>query len=127
MKHSIKIFSLTIGLLFLLQSCVSKKKILYLQDIDSYNDSEVLQTETTLQTNDILKIDVGAFIPEAALPYNKAAQSGAVMANSIDIMKLDGYLVSKNKTINFPVLGEVSVAEKTIPALEADLKRRQKI
>lgn len=126
MKHSIKIFSLTIGLLFLLQSCVSKKKILYLQDIESYNDSEVLQPETTLQTNDILKIDVGAFIPEAALPYNKAAQSGAAMGNGIDMINLDGYLVSKNKTINFPVLGEISVAEKTIPALEADIKSRLK-
>ena len=126
MKHSIKIFSLTIGLLFLLQSCVSKKNILYLQDIDSYNDSEVLQPETTLQTNDILKIDIGAFIPEAALPYNKAAQSGGVMGTGIDMMQLDGYLVSKNKTINFPVLGEISVAEKTIPALEADIKSRLK-
>lgn len=126
MKHSIKIFSFTIGLLFLLQSCVSKKKILYLQDIESYNDSEVLQPETTLQTNDILKIDVGAFIPQAALPYNKAAQSGAATGNGIDMIKLDGYLVSKNKTINFPVLGEISVAEKTIPALEADIKSRLK-
>ena len=44
-------------------------------------------------------------MPEAALPYNNVT-AGSVVANNIDVMKLDGYLVSQNSTINFPVLGE---------------------
>jgi polysaccharide export outer membrane protein len=38
-------------------------------------------------------------------------------------MQLNGYLVSKNKTINFPVLGEISVSGKTAQILENDLEK----
>ena len=48
------------------------------------------------------------------------------MANSLDLIKLEGYLVSQDKTINFPVLGIVSVAGKTTTALEKELKERLK-
>ena len=107
----------------LLQSCVSKKEMLYLQDIASYNNTEVTFTNHTLQVDDILKITVGALMPEAALPYNNVT-GGSVVANNIDIMKLDGYLVSQNSTINFPVLGELSLKDKTTQDLENDIKKR---
>ena len=48
------------------------------------------------------------------------------MANSLDLIKLEGYLVSQDKTINFPVLGIVSVAGKTTTALEKEIKERLK-
>ena len=106
----------------LLQSCVSKKQMLYLQDIASYNNTDVTFTNHTLQVDDILKISVGALMPEAALPYNNVT-AGNMVANNIDVMKLDGYLVSQNSTINFPVLGELSVKEKTSQDLENDIKK----
>ena len=108
--------------LTLFQSCVSKKEMLYLQDIASYNNTDVTYNNHTLQVDDILKISVGALMPEAAIPYNKNS-GGSVVANSIDIMKLDGYLVSKNYTITFPVLGELSVKDKTTKDLENDIKK----
>ncbi|MDA9284279.1 polysaccharide biosynthesis/export family protein [Flavobacteriaceae bacterium] len=108
--------------LTLLQSCVSKKEMLYMQDVESYNNTEVTYNNHTLQVDDILKISVGALIPEAAIPYN-SAPGGNVVANSLDVMKLDGYLVSKTMTINFPVLGELSVKEKTAQDLENDIKK----
>ena len=104
------------------QACVSKKEMLYLQDLESYNNTEVTYTNHTLQVDDILKISVGALMPEAALPYNNVT-GGSVVANNIDVMKLDGYLVSKNYTINFPVLGELSVKDKTAQDLENDIKK----
>mgnify|MGYP001119453987 CR=1 FL=1 len=106
----------------LLQSCVSKKEMLYMQDVESYNNTEVTYTNHTLQVDDILKISVGALIPEAAIPYNKNS-GGSVVANDIDVMKLDGYLVSQNSTINFPILGELSVKDKTTKDLENDIKK----
>jgi polysaccharide export outer membrane protein len=108
--------------LTLFQSCVSKMEMLYLQDIASYNNTDVTYNNHTLQVDDILKISVGALMPEAALPYNNVT-GGSVVANNVDIMKLDGYLVSQNSTINFPVLGELSVKEKTIKDLENDIKK----
>jgi len=111
-----------IALFIVLQSCVSKKEMLYLQDVESYNNTEVTFKNHTLQVDDILKITVSALMPEAALPYNNVT-AGSVVGNSIDIMKLDGYLVSQNSTITFPVLGELSVKEKTTKDLENDIKK----
>jgi len=85
---------------------------------------EVVSNSTTLQPNDILKIDIGALMPEAALPYNKTSPVGMQAANNLEVMKLEGYLVSQDKTINFPVLGELSVADKTTADLEIDIKNR---
>jgi len=108
--------------LTLLQSCVSKKEMLYLQDVASFNNTEVTYNHHTIQVDDILKISVGALMPEAAIPYNNVT-GGSVVANSIDVMRLDGYLVSQNSTINFPVLGELSVKDKTTQELENDIKK----
>jgi len=121
-QHIVKFTFLLLLALILLQSCVSKKEMLYLQDLESFNNTEVTFTNHTLQVDDILKISVGALMPEAAFPYNNVT-GGSVVANSIDIMKLDGYLVSQNYTINFPVLGELSVKEKTTQDLENDIKQ----
>ena len=117
-KHLLLIFSI----ITLFHSCVSKKEMLYLQDVESYNNTGVTYNNHTLQVDDILKISVGALIPEAAIPYNKNS-GGSVVANSIDVMKLDGYLVSQNSTINFPILGELSVKDKTTKDLENDIKK----
>ena len=115
--------SLTIILILsVFQSCVSKKHMLYLQDVDTVNSQEVTYNNHTLQVDDILKISVGALVPEAALPYNNTT-AGSVVANNIDVMRLDGYLVSQNSTINFPVLGELSVKGKTTQDLENDIKK----
>ena len=120
--YYIKFTLISIVSLLLLQSCVSKKQMLYLQDVDTVSGQEVTYNNHTLQVDDILKISVGALIPEAALPYNNIT-GGSVVANSIDIMMLDGYLVSQRMTINFPVLGELSVKDKTTQDLENELKK----
>ena len=65
-----------------------------------------------MQVDDILKISVGALMPEAAFPYNNAT-GGNVVANNIDVMKLDGYLVSQKVHDQLPGVGRVSVKEKT--------------
>ena len=121
MKYIKFTFLSTLFLIFS-QSCVSKKEMLYLQDVESYNNSEVTYNNHTIQVDDILKITVGALMPEAALPYN-VVTVGSIVPNSIDVLKLNGYLVSQNSTINFPVLGELSVKEKTTQDLENDIKK----
>ncbi|MGB5418847.1 polysaccharide biosynthesis/export family protein [Algibacter sp.] len=104
-----------------LQSCVSKKDVLYLQDANTIDASAVSFSETRIQANDILKINIGSLVPEAAVPYNKVS-SGMVQATSIDIMKLEGYVVSQEQSIQLPILGVISVANKTTDQLAAHIK-----
>lgn len=118
-----KIKIIGIVLTILLSSCVSKKEIFYLQDVDDYNNGSVDYPDITIQPNDILNISVGALLPESARPYNRNLNS-TVQQNSIDIMKLQGYLVSKEKTIEFPVLGTLLVVGKTTAQLESMIKKR---
>ena len=116
-------FSLTTLFLLFFCSCVSKKELLYLQDIQTFNNSKVISSQNSLQENDILKIDVTSLEMKASIPYNKVS-SANTLGNSLQLLQLNGYLVSKNKTINFPILGEISVEGKTVQALENDLKIR---
>lgn len=112
------------ALILLSTSCAMKEKVLYMQNLDIYTPNELSYIENTLQVDDILDIKVAALMPEAALPYNKSLGGKQVQNNSLEVMRLEGYLVSQDKTINFPVLGVVSVAGKTITTLEKDLKER---
>jgi len=110
-----------IVLLLLLTSCVPKKNILYFQDSDQFQSVNITQLETKIQPNDILNITISSIIPEAAVPYNsQSASAGTLTAEAI---KMRGYLVSINGDIEMPVLGTVSVKNKTLLQLSDELKR----
>jgi polysaccharide export outer membrane protein len=122
-KYFLKINFLFSVFFILFQSCVSKKQILYMQDINKIDISDVTSSKYMFQKNDILKIDVTSLEMKASKPYNKISQEG-ITGNSIGLIQLSGYLVSNNKTINFPVLGEISVVNKTAYDLENYLEDR---
>jgi len=109
MKNKIQIILI---LTLVLQSCVSKKEILYLQDADLYDYQNIEYESSKIQPNDILSITVSALVPETAIPYNIQTGSSA-SSTSLDIIKLQGYLVSKEGTIIFPVLGKITVGGNT--------------
>ena len=95
-------------LIFGMISCSTKKQILYLQDIDTYNNSEVLFLENTIQHNDILSVVVSSSIIETAAPYNKAA-TATISAGQNRNYQNQGYLVSKDLEIKLPILGNVGL------------------
>ena len=103
-------------------SCSTKKDILYLQNLDEYNNSKVFFASNYIQSGDILNIKVSTLSSKSSIPFNNF--SGATsQVNDIQSMKINGYLVSNSKTINFPVLGKISVNKKTINDLEFDLRK----
>tara|TARA_B100001059_G_scaffold7672_1_gene6407 strand:- start:2872 stop:3648 length:777 start_codon:yes stop_codon:yes gene_type:complete len=122
MKNLSKLNVFALVILMLLQSCMSKKNIHYLQDISEQPVVNIQVNNYIIQPNDILKIDIGAMLMETALPFNRFSDGNVQPAQSVEILKLEGYLVSKNNTIKFPILGEISVAEKSLADLENDLK-----
>lgn len=118
---------LFVGLGILLSSCATKKQIIYLQDIDAYNNSNVVLPDNTIQANDILSVRISSALDtEAAEPYNKPNAGNNMMggAGMQGNLQMQGYLVTKDLTIKLPVLGEVSVAGKTLKELEQALEQR---
>ncbi|MGY0391581.1 polysaccharide biosynthesis/export family protein [Bizionia sp. KMM 8389] len=97
----------------LISSCVSKKEILYFQDADTFKETDINYLENTIQPNDILSVVISAGIPETAIPYNFSDASGKIVNNNIEMMKLQGYLVSPEGYISLPILGKVFVKELT--------------
>lgn len=108
-------------LLLLLQSCASKRDIYYFQDAYDYSRQDIDYEATKIQPNDILNISVTALVQETALPYNRTFTSNNPNIN-IDLLKLQGYLVSTDGTIIFPVLGKLEVASKSIGDLEKEIE-----
>jgi polysaccharide export outer membrane protein len=118
-----KIRILSLLALVILNSCASKKQILYMQDALQQGNGVVNYESANIQPNDILKITVESLVYEAAIPYNKSTAIGNIPQN-LQILQLDGYLVSLENTINFPVLGEISTANKTTKELEIIIKEK---
>ncbi|MBO6878936.1 polysaccharide biosynthesis/export family protein [Winogradskyella sp.] len=109
--------------LLLVSSCASKKEVLYMQDAMTEASGEVKYNSATIQPNDILKITVETLVPEAALPYNKTSSQG-MQPQNVQLLQLEGYLVSLDNTIKFPVLGEISTDNQTTKQLETTIKEK---
>lgn len=119
-----KIYLLIILLpLLMLESCTTKKQMLYLQDLDSYSNSTVTYTSPKIQPNDILKIDIGDLNPVVAAPFNMNFATAGTQ-NSVEIMKLSGYLVNPQGNIMMPILNEVKVGGLTPANVEIKVKER---
>lgn len=116
-----KLKCLALLLVLFVTSCATKKQILYLQDANENNQREINYQYTTIQPNDILRIDVETLVPEAAKPYNKSG-SGSIQQSSLLLIQLDGYLVSNEGIINFPILGSIEVVNLTANEVEDKLK-----
>jgi len=101
-------------------SCSTRKEILYLQDIDSQNNSQINYTESEIQPNDVLSINIVALNVETSEPYN--LQNNNNQAGGGQMLQLQGYLVTPDYTINLPVLGEISVKGKTTRELSNIIK-----
>jgi polysaccharide export outer membrane protein len=115
----------------LLSSCSTKKEILYLQDIDDYNNTTVVYPDNKIQPNDILSIIISSgSISEASAPYNKQGQVGNMAGGGggggggqQQNFLMQGYLVSNELTIKLPILGVISVADKAHKDLELTLEK----
>lgn len=117
-----KIRVISIVCMILMLSCATKKDILYLQDANENNNAKVAYQLTTIQPNDILKITVSTLVPEAAVPYNRSNASGPG-GQSLELMQLEGYMVSNEGVITYPILGNISVGNLTVNAIEKEIVR----
>ena len=116
------LFTITLLLSLMFQSCTTKKNMLYLQDLDQYSNSTLNYTSTKIQPNDILKIEVGDINPLVAAPFNMS--TGSAVSQSSEMMKLSGYLVTPKGTVTMPILNEVQLGGLTPANAEIKIKER---
>lgn len=116
-SRSIPFLLITIGFL---TSCASKKDVILFQDIQESQQNKVNFAFPKIQINDILDIKISALNPETAIPYN-ASVANINALQSLELIKLNGYLVSEKGTVILPVLGDIVVAGKTKDDLEKEL------
>jgi polysaccharide export outer membrane protein len=113
----------TIGVLLLLTSCVSKKEIIYLNDLKANDNSNFQWSDVIIQPNDILSVKITAEDFELAIPYNLS--SGQQLPQG-DQLLLQGYLVSNAGKVNLPVLGEMEVIGLTHAQVEVKIQEELK-
>jgi polysaccharide export outer membrane protein len=95
-------------------SCVSPKKIIYLQDLDSSLPTQELNYTSIIKKDDILRITVASENMELVQPFNQMIsttnQNGL---NPMAQQQLFGYLVDNDGAIVFPILGVMQAAGQT--------------
>ena len=120
-SKSIPFLLITIGFF---TSCASKKDVILFQDIQVSQQNRVNYAFPKIQINDILDIKISALNPETANPYN-ASIANINALQSLELIKLNGYLVSEKGTVSIPVLGDIVVSGKTKDDLEKAQKNLQ--
>lgn len=117
MKKSLLIILAAVSLF----SCATKKEILYFQDANELNNTNTQKAfEPLIEQNDILYISISSIDEQIVKPFNRQIGLEGSINNSNP--GLQGYLVNPEGSINFPVLGVLSVAGKSRSEVETMLK-----
>ncbi|WP_026952284.1 polysaccharide biosynthesis/export family protein [Algoriphagus mannitolivorans] len=119
-------------------SCVSNEKIIYLQNLEgkqSIAEGELITYEIPeykLQYNDIIDINIQTVddllkngFNTNNVPFNNQMGNIAGQGGG-DIYYMTGYSVDKNGNIRIPIVGEVSVKDKTLEEARAEIEKRIK-
>jgi polysaccharide biosynthesis/export protein len=101
--------------LFMLSACSTKRNITYLNGVHEYANTDISKQKVpyTIQVDDVLRIEIQSMVPEAAIVYNRIPQNTNTSTN-LNLLQLEGYLVSSDYSINFPVLGKLDVKGSTL-------------
>ena len=98
-------------LILFFTACASKKDIVYFQDIKNTYEKEIIENYNTVyQPDDLLAITVSSSDMQGLEPFNLPAVSfNAVPGSVVGQNKQLTYLIKKDGTIDFPVLGKVTL------------------
>ncbi|EAQ40269.1 polysaccharide biosynthesis/export protein [Dokdonia sp. MED134] len=93
-------------------SCISKKEVLYFQDIEALNNqTDNTNYNTIIRPDDLLSITVSSQDPESVAIFNPVAGAANALRTTND--RLGTYLVDSNGNIEFPFIGTLQIANKT--------------
>ncbi len=115
----------------LLSSCVTQKKLTYFNDVETArvkidNPQQQVQADPVIKVGDAMFVSVTALDMEAAAPFNlpPAVLNTSRSTNLATQPSLQCYTVSPEGTIDFPILGTLSIAGLRKSELKALLEER---
>lgn len=113
------------AIVVIISSCTSTKKATYFNGVE---DSElpivIAELEPVIKPNDILSISVSSLNPEASNVFNAPNLPAATLsANTPTTTQSNGYLVTLEGYIQFPILGNMRVAGLTKKQLKEQLTK----
>ena len=132
------IFLSLLSLVFILLSCKTKDKasdLSYMQDIEQIAAQTAINSiNTTLKEGDQLVIIITAKDMDVVKPFNQNYSSGEITQLSLPSNNAPTqgqtsvagptYIVDTNGQIDFPTLGKLEVAGKTLVEFQDDLRRK---
>jgi polysaccharide biosynthesis/export protein len=102
-------------------SCSHKNQLTYINNTNEGSISKVnFNIKNLIEIGDVLKIDVKTVVAEVSSPYNNLDISNNNQ-NSNKLI-LDGYIVAKDSTVNYPFLGKIVVVGLTTNELALKLR-----
>ena len=113
---------------FLVTSCISNKKLVYLQKSDTAPDTQInLETEVfkpyRIQTNDVISIRIKALDQRLVDMFNTSTTNTA-QAVTPESLYFEGFTVDDHGKIRIPVLGEVAVIGMTIDEIRIKIEKQ---
>ncbi|NER12190.1 sugar transporter [Leptobacterium flavescens] len=117
-------------LLIFLQSCVSNKRLVYLQESEEINKENqasinALSKPYKIQVNDILYIDIKASDPELVAIFKTSEREGAAgVGNDPGTLYFEGYTVDIHGNIRIPILGELNVLGYTAEEIRKMIEKK---
>ena len=120
-------FGLLLFILLAGTSCISSKKMVYMQGVDflEKHPSEIKQDyELRIKPDDQLYIMVSSKEPELLVPFANTQILGSSSSGGTNLQETTGFQVDKNGKIDIPVLGEIHVAGLTRLQLAEEIKKR---
>jgi polysaccharide biosynthesis/export protein len=116
--------SLILYLLLILgfSSCISNKKLVYLQNksqalTDTSQNQNYARTKYIIQVNDILSIQLRTIDQQAVELFNNNARGQSTQGSSLgggDIFYMTGYTVDDSGRVELPMIGKIQVAGMTL-------------
>src|SRR5690606_10031651 len=108
-------------------SCISTKKITYLQAdetaVDSVLTIQRLQKPYRIQVNDLLSIRVKALDQDLVGMFNPIGE-GTIGATGEESMYYDGFTVDQQGNIRVPTLGKINVLGLTVEEVQEDVENK---
>jgi polysaccharide export outer membrane protein len=119
MKTKYYKYVLLLSILLGATSCVSKKEMVYFQDVEGMQLKEtLLNFEPKIQAGDVLSINVSAQEAEASASFNLYETASPTNPKPLT------HLVNSAGEINFPVLGTIQVKGFTTKELTEELTKK---